>query len=138
MAQNLKRAPEASDVASMSDLSQLLGDLYSDETPVPKAPEWSSEEALDDAFASWVPGPAEGAAAAEHAIVADVLDDAPAHVAPVVDDDWAAMTAPAPLPAPVLDEPATTAAFLRWSPSDDDILPSRRAKARFSLSLRRR
>jgi hypothetical protein len=123
----------------MSDLSQLLGDLYADETPVPKAPEWSSEEALDDAFASWVPGPAEGAAAAEHSIVAGAIDAAPAAVAPVAEDDWLAMTAPAPLPAPVVDEPATTAAFMRWSPSDDDILPSsRRAKARFSLSLRRR
>ena len=125
----------------MSDLSQLLGDLYSDDTSVPKAPEWSSEEALDDAFASWVPGPAEGAAAAEHSIVAGALDDVTAPVAPVVDDDWAAMTAPAPLPSPVPDDSAmtpTTAAFMRWSPSDDDILPSRRVKARFSLSLRRR
>jgi hypothetical protein len=122
----------------MSDLSQLLGDLYADENPVPKAPAWSSDEALDDAFASWVPGPAEGAAAAEHSIVAGALDDTTSPVAPIVDDDWAAMTAPAPLPALAVDEPATTAAFMRWSPSDDDILPSRRAKARFSLSLRRR
>jgi hypothetical protein len=122
----------------MSDLSQLLGDLYADETPVPRAPEWSSEEALDDAFASWVPGPAEGAAAAEHSIVAGAFDGAPAPAAPVADDDWAAMTAPAPLPSPVMDDSAMTASFMRWSPSDDDILPSRRAKARFSLSLRRR
>jgi hypothetical protein len=122
----------------MSDLSQLLGDLYADETMVPKAPEWSSEEALDDAFASWVPGPAEGAAAAEHSIVAGALHDEPAPVAPVADDDWAAMTAPAPLPVTAVDEHAATAAFMRWSPSDDDILPSRRAKARLSLSLRRR
>ena len=125
----------------MSDLSQLLGDLYADETPVPKAPEWSSEEALDDAFASWVPGPAEGAAAAEHSIVAGAIDAAPAAMAPVAEDDWRAMTAPAPLPVPVMDEPAplSAAQFMRWSPSDDDILPSsRRAKARFSLSLRRR
>lgn len=122
----------------MSDLSQLLGDLYADETPVPKAPEWSSDEALDDAFAAWVPGPAEGAAAAEHSIVAGAMDAAPAAVAPVAEDDWLAMTAPAPLPTAVADEPAATAAFMRWSPSDDDILPSRRVKARFSLSLRRR
>jgi len=119
----------------MSDLSQLLGDLYADETTVPKAPEWSSEEALDDAFASWVPGPAEGAAAAEHSIVAGALDDDTTAVAPAADDDWAAMTAPTP--APVMDDPAPGAVFMRWSPSDDDILPSRRAKARFSLSLRR-
>jgi hypothetical protein len=122
----------------MSDLSQLLGDLYADENPVPKAPDWSSEEALDDAFASWVPGPAEGAAAAEHSIVAGALDHVAAPVAPVVDDDWAAMTAPAPLPSPVMDDGAMTESFMRWSPSDDDILPSRGAKARFSFSLRRR
>ena len=122
----------------MSDLSQLLGDLYADETPVPKAPEWSSEEALDDAFASWVPGPAEGAAAAERSIVAGALETDHVAAAPVVDDDWAAMTAPAPLPTPIADEQTMPPAFLRWSPSDDDILPTRRAKARFSLSLRRR
>ena len=124
----------------MSDLSQLLGDLYADENPVPRAPDWSSDEALDDAFASWVPGPAEGAAAAEHSIVAGAIDDVPAAPAPVADDDWLAMSAPtaASTAAAVVDEPASPAAFLRWSPSDDDILPSRRAKARFSLSLRRR
>jgi len=127
----------------MSDLSQLLGDLYADETPVPKAPEWSSDEALDDAFASWVPGPAEGSAAAERSIVAAALDDTPPAPAPVADDDWMAMTAPAPLPAGSGDlagEAVTPApaAFVRWTSSDDDILPARHAKARFSLSLRRR
>lgn len=121
----------------MSDLSQLLGDLYADENPVPKAPEWSSDEALDDAFASWVPGPAEGSTATERSLVADALDDEPTGVGPAADDDWRAMTAPA-MPVPNVDEPTTSAAFLRWSPSDDDILPSRGAKARFSLSLRRR
>jgi hypothetical protein len=126
----------------MSDLSQLLGDLYADDTPAPKAPDWSSDEALDDAFASWVPGPAEGSAAAERSIVADALGDVPRAPAPVADEDWMAMTAPASLPAAtdlaggaVVPAPA---AFVRWTSSDDDILPARRAKARFSLSLRRR
>lgn len=110
----------------MSDLSQLLGDLYADETPVRKAPEWSSDEALDDAFASWVPGPAEGSAAAERSIVAAALDDTTCAPAPVAEDDWTSMTAPAPL------------AFVRWTASDDDILPTRHAKARLLFSLRRR
>ena len=122
----------------MSDLSQLLGDLYADGNPVPKAPEWSSDEALDDAFASWVPGPAEGSAPAERALVADAMDDEPKAVLPVTDDDWLAVTAPATPPPADVAEPMTSATFMRWSPSDDDILPSRRAKARFSLSLRRR
>src|SRR4051812_36488816 len=56
------------------------------------APSWSSEAALDEAFATWVPGPTADAHAAERSIVAGVLDTQPvAAVAPL------APRAPAPL-----------------------------------------
>lgn len=60
------------------DLSKLLGDLYqTDETDSPDAmpaasssqpaaaPEWANEARLDEAFASWKPGPPDDAPAAE-------------------------------------------------------------------------
>ena len=113
----------------MSDLSRMLDDLYAlpdadsdsdvvtDETPT-RAPSWSSAEALDEAFASWVPGEADGTTAFERSLVAD----APATLADALHvdvGDWLAETEPvAPAPA--------VAAVRRWSPSDDDILPARR------------
>jgi hypothetical protein len=117
----------------MSDLSQLLGDLYADETPT-RAPSWSSEEALDDAFSSWVPGPPDDAPSAERSIVADAWNDTVVDVpatdaAPELEpalETWLADTAPVVEP---------TSGQPRWSPSDDDILPSRRGR-RFRLALR--
>jgi hypothetical protein len=106
----------------MSDLSQLLGDLYADETPT-KAPSWSSDEALDDAFSSWVPGPSDDAPSAERSIVADSWAEQPVE-APEA-ETWLAETAPAVEPV----------AALRWSPSHDDILPARRGRG-FRLRLR--
>jgi hypothetical protein len=118
----------------MSDLSQLLGDLYADDTPstapsqpaeelATRAPAWSSEDALDEAFATWVPGPSDDAPSAERSIVAGAFDTRPAPApapAPEV-DDWRRDTAPA------LESPTVHA---RWAPSDDDILPARRARKR--------
>jgi hypothetical protein len=125
----------------MSDLSQLLGDLYADDAPVAKAPEWSSDEALDDAFASWVPGPADGAAAAERSIVEHALDVEPVAAPPMEDEDWMRESAPAPAMQPVEVpehvEPFAPLSPLAWSPSDDDILPSRGIRARGRHSKQR-
>jgi hypothetical protein len=118
----------------MSDLSQLLGDLYADDTPstapsqpaeelATRAPAWSSEDALDEAFATWVPGPSDDAPSAERSIVAGAFDTrpAPAPAPAPEDDDWRRDTAPA------LESPTVHA---RWAPSDDDILPARRTRKR--------
>ncbi len=81
----------------MSDLSNLLGDVYGatsspDGPPVrheppasERAPEWSSESSLDRAFTGWVPGEA-----------------------PKADDGLAEALASAlaPIPAPVISAPA--------------------------------
>ncbi|MDP8974932.1 MAG: hypothetical protein M3N28_00890, partial [Actinomycetota bacterium] len=62
------------------DLSKLLGDLYeTDETDsppgpmsaepsTPAGPEWANEARLDEAFASWKPGPPDDAPAAEREV----------------------------------------------------------------------
>jgi hypothetical protein len=121
----LKPGRPGVDAPPMSDLSRLLDDLYATsgtatEEP-PRAPDWSSQEALDEVFASWVPGPDADAAAAQRSLVAaattEALIDAP------VDDGWLLETEPV-----VPDEPVV--APTRWSPSDDDILPRRRARRR--------
>ena len=111
----------------MSDLSNLLGDVYGDhsspdgppvrheapaserayEISTPRAPEWSSESQLDRAFSGWVPGEAPRAgdddlAAALSAALRSpepVAAPAPAPVAPVM-----AAPAPAPVAAPSLAE----------------------------------
>jgi hypothetical protein len=87
-----------------------------DEAPT-RAPSWSSEEVLDEAFASWVPGESEGSTAFERSMT----EHAPATLAEALHvdvDDW--LTETEPLPEPV------AAGVARWSPSDDDILPVRR------------
>lgn len=113
----------------MSDLSRLLDDLYAmsgtetdtdtvtaAEEPT-RAPAWSSEEALDEVFSSWVPGPGDDAPATQRSMVAATRAE-PTVEQPAV-DAWLLETEPiAPL------EPAVLAP--RWSPSDDDILPGRR------------
>ncbi|MEA3020749.1 MAG: hypothetical protein QOI47_2273 [Actinomycetota bacterium] len=121
----LKVAGEDADPPRMTDVSRLLDDLYAEEAPT-RAPSWSSEEALDDAFAAWVPGPDDHASSAERAVVAgaqDLVTFAPESSA----DAWLADTAPEP---PVeLDHSAPTARP-RWSPSDDDILPAAKRRRR--------
>ena len=133
----------------MSDLSQLLDDLYAlpgtdtdidtDDAPAAtRAPAWSSEEALDEVFASWVPGPGDGASSAERSIVAG-MDDAPVAEVPSR-AAWLVDTEPAaPEPVETLATAAADAALapltLRWSPTDDDILPRKRGPRR---TLRRR
>jgi hypothetical protein len=131
----------------MSDLSQLLDDLYdaagADQTApaaaVPPAaaepaPDWSSEEALDEVFSGWVPGPSADAPAAERSFVA-AATDAPAVEAPEA-DEWFAATEPVaaawePEPAAATEARELVGAVItRWSPSDDDLLPSSGSRAR--------
>ena len=91
-------------------------------TTRPRAPEWSSEEALDEAFSEWVPGPTDDAPSAERSIVANALTQPVLAPEPAV-SDWAVET------APVAVEPVAAIAR-RWSLSDDDILPARRGRKR--------
>lgn len=99
----------------MSDLSRLLDDLYATaetetESGTPRAPAWSSAEALDEVFSAWVPGSLDDGAAGP----------TPDEVVVVADDAWLTDTEPAP----------ALVAARRWSPSDDDILPSRSMRRR--------
>jgi hypothetical protein len=115
----------------MSDLSRMLDDLYAvpetgtSEAVLTKAPAWASEEALDEVFSSWVPGPSEDASATERSMVSAaamtpslVVDEASA-------DTWLHET------EPVVEEPvAAVAGPARWVPAHDDILPARRGPRR--------
>lgn len=63
----------------MSDLSRLLEDVYRSgpaAPAAPAAPSWSSDSALDDAFADWVPGPSDDAHAAERAFAGTDIEPA--------------------------------------------------------------
>jgi hypothetical protein len=111
----------------MSDLSRMLDDVYAEGEGPTRAPSWSSEEALDAAFATWVPGPTDDAPTTERNVIAGVWNEfgRPAEgdgrSAPVpTSDAWALETAPA--------AEEVVAAGARWSPSDDDILPVRRGR----------
>lgn len=86
----------------MSDLSRVLGDLYGENEPAadgssapsPRArfqataPDWAAEDRLDEAFASWTPGPPADAPAAERAM--SVVIDTPDVPAARLDEDIAA------------------------------------------------
>ena len=123
----------------MSDLSRMLDDVYAspdsgdvatDDFPTDdfanddfttRAPEWSSAEALDEAFSAWVPGPADGATALERSMVDESVEMS--FVTEPEASTWLDDTEPV-APAPVIAGPR------RWSPADDDILPSRRGPRR--------
>ncbi|HVM54937.1 MAG TPA: hypothetical protein VM262_17260 [Acidimicrobiales bacterium] len=141
----------------MSDLSRLLDDLYAmgdteaETAPVAaaappaaptEAPAWSSDEALDEVFETWVPGPDEDAPAAHRSFVEAVTDEpfveapAPVNWNLGLEDEPSPVTeAPnetAVSDAPLADAPgamAVAAVRPRWSPSDDDILPGRRSRS---------
>lgn len=158
----------------MSDLSNLLGDVYGapshDEPPARRepaasdrrdefdrrAPEWSSQSRLDQAFAGWVPGepPAGGEQPAEALAVEARRPQAPppampafqAHApmapapAPMGPAPMAAAPAPAPRPAWTAPPSAPAAAPLKemavvapapgrsWLMGDDDIFPGGKGK----------
>jgi hypothetical protein len=134
----------------MSDLSNLLGDVYGDHPPdaAPvrrepaaheRAPEWSSESQLDRAFDGWVPGepPTSAGSDLTDALAAALAPSAPApepvpmptlaqalSEAPVAPRSaWTASSAPAPAPAPAPMTVSAPAASGFWSPGDDDIFP---------------
>src|SRR5688572_2467691 len=104
----------------MSDLSRMLDDVYAspdsgdvatDAFPTDelatddfttRAPEWSSAEALDEAFSSWVPGPAEGATALERSMVDESVEMS--FVTEPEVDQWLDETEPV-APAPVIARP---------------------------------
>jgi hypothetical protein len=104
---------------------EALDDLYATATPTTdeglRAPEWSSAEALDEVFASWVPGPSDDAPAAQRSVVAEATTETMIEMP--ADDGWLVETEPVAAPEPAM-------AMARWSPSDDDILPTRRARRR--------
>ncbi|MDQ3570758.1 MAG: hypothetical protein M3396_09110 [Actinomycetota bacterium] len=128
------------------DLSKMLGDLYeadeddpSPSTPPPAnqllgaGPDWADEAILDQAFASWTPGPPASAPAAERKmaeLVANNLHnlEPAAPVVPLV----ALEAVPVEPVEPVEPRP--------WTKTDDDVLPRRRGGGRRGglLSLLRR
>ncbi len=97
----LKSTVADADTRDMADLTRLLSDIYgpqaSEEAPqegvVPDSavvedeiepfsdlltdekPAWDDEGRLDDVFSAWRPGPDEYAAAGEHEMVAECIDD---------------------------------------------------------------
>jgi len=82
----------------MSDLSKVLGDLYSgDNEPSvapprnfrAEAPEWANDDRLDEAFADWTPGPSVDAHRSEHETMSVVID-MPAVPAARLDEDLSA------------------------------------------------
>jgi hypothetical protein len=140
----------------MSDLSNLLGDVYGDHSPdaAPvrrelsadqRAPEWAAESQLDRAFDGWVPGEPPTAARPDDltaALSAALAAPAPAPAAPVyetvpmptiaaaapaVEAPAAWTTSAAPAPAPAPAVVAAPATVAMWSPGDDDIFPMAKA-----------
>lgn len=143
----------------MSDLSRLLEDVYRSgptAPAAPAAPSWSSDSALDDAFADWVPGPSDDAHAAERAFAGtdiepaepadepdepdqlDQLDSlmqqAASIAAAMVEDELEETPAVESAPEPV----AVAVPTGTWCRQDDDILPSRGHGRRGRISLKRR
>jgi hypothetical protein len=143
----------------MSDLSRLLDDVYE---PAVKDNEkgWTSDEALDEAFSGWVPGPSQEASEKERSLFADApattTDESPApsvdSVLPVPPTEWiesapeGAPTVSTDTDGIVLDEAAPADGWgipgeqpevelpvpvaTTWQPEDDDILPKRGSSSR--------
>jgi hypothetical protein len=106
----------------MSDLSRLLDDVYRTPAPRPE-PAWSTDTALDEVFANWIPGPQPTSSVAEPANPVEAPLEQTGHVAPQIE---------------VHDDPGVVAptATPGWSRADDDILPPKAARRR--LTFRRR
>jgi len=136
----------------MSDLSNLLGDLYGehgnpDGPPVrheppagERAPEWASDSRLDQAFEDWTPE-AHGAGSVPMttdddltAALSAALGSAPAAPAPTPPpamlqgpaDIAAPVTDRVPAPAPVAPAPAPAAPSAGWAsaPADAPAVPA--------------
>lgn len=122
----------------MSDLSRVLGDLYGEDEPAAEgssppsprarfqatAPEWANEDRLDEAFASWTPGPPADAPAAERAM--SVVIDTPDVPAARLDEDIAATLSAALVDAGRDNEfevPMAAASSYALPTYDDEPLP---------------
>lgn len=128
------------------DLSKVLGDVYADNgsTTGQTVPEWADDAHLDEAFASWTPGPPPEAPAAEREMamhsdpvsrrridddlavaLTEALSASPVNPDPVFADtpDVAVELQPEPQPEPApAPEPVP---FRGWVRGDDDVLPQR-------------
>ncbi|HEX9969745.1 MAG TPA: hypothetical protein VGB03_06370 [Acidimicrobiales bacterium] len=142
------------------DLSKVLGDVYADnESTTGRAvPEWADDAHLDEAFASWTPGPPPEAPAAEHEMAAHVdlgsrrrIDDdlavaltqaltaAPAPAAVVVEPQPSLDNTSDDLVGELLLEPVAEPEPARgWTRGDDDVLPNRGGRSSRSLRFSRR
>lgn len=146
------------------DLSKLLGDLYdpddshrpasarrdeaSPSSPLP-GPEWADEERLDEAFASWRPGPPDDAPAAEREMAEQYPgasfpqleaalageDNFPLDAPGRSGDDEGQASQPGGVTTADLD-PLDIGEPRAWTRSDDDVLPRRRS-GRLGLRLSR-
>jgi hypothetical protein len=126
------------------DLSKVLGDVYAGNgsTTTQTVPEWADDAHLDEAFASWTPGPPPEAPAAEREMamhsdpmsrrrIDDDLAAALTEALTASSADSDAVLADAPesdhdLVAELLPEPAPEPAR-GWTRGDDDVLPQREA-----------
>ena len=108
----------------MSDLSRLLDDVYGT-----AAPSWATETA--EVFGGWVPEAAPDLRVVPDPVVAleAILDLGVAERSPAPEPDPEPEAAPAPEPVPLLTGRP-------WVPSDDDILPARTPRRRFTLRRR--
>jgi hypothetical protein len=137
----------------MSELSTMLGDVYSEPSPEPATvspsrprprrrsslPDWADEGVLDAAFADWVPGPPSTAPAAERSMLTDLAggyEPDPAatlpQLVPVVPEpvvDAAPDAVPEPEPHPDPDRHG-------WRREDDDIVPAKGRLPRTSFRVR--
>lgn len=81
----------------MADLTDLLGTAYSRQPAARTVPEWSDDDHLDRAFASWEPGPGPEASATEREMFVSAARsvDPTADVAPSIESapDGAELTA---------------------------------------------
>jgi hypothetical protein len=146
----------------MSDLSRLLDDVYE-----PAATEhgkgWTSDEALDNAFSNWVPGPSEDASETEKSLFAGAQAPATGVATDLVDGDSDDRSRPDPSdPGAGRDTSTSTPALEQtdptgqewasavstpaedstptpavWLPIDDDILPAQGSRRLFGRGRRR-
>lgn len=144
------------DEKPMPDLSNLLGDVYKRPASAQReVPEWSEDDRLDRAFASWSPGPGPDASSTEREMFVSATrqvempplepEEAPAAVdhqpqaTPTISSsEWSEQLPYShddnAVPVDGIPEPeiATPVSHTNWRREDDDVLPGR---ARFSLQV---
>lgn len=160
----LKYLGGPADHLTMSELSTMLGDVYSDRnrdgSPAPGAvagrprprrragtlPDWADEDVLDAAFAEWVPGPPSSAPAAERSMLTDLATtrEQPAEVVlpnlgPPPRDAVVAAAAVAAVEQPAaeaVNEMRAQSPTGSWHRELDDILPARTRAPRATFRIR--